>query len=77
MHTKFLTMPGDAFFGVMAEFSPVHLFILNSTTCKHSKIEILIMVMIAGDQGYYSCSSEACQDHQKLNLLTPFPSFTT
>ena len=25
---------------------------------------------------YYSSSSEACQDHQKLNSFTPFPSFT-
>ena len=25
---------------------------------------------------FYSSSSEACQDHQKLNSFTPFPSFT-
>ena len=25
---------------------------------------------------HYSSSSEACQDHQKLNSFTPFPSFT-
>ena len=29
-----------------------------------------------GDQGYYSSSSEACQDHQKLNSFTSSPSFT-
>ena len=32
--------------------------------------------LLVGDQGYYSSSSEACQDHQKLNSFTPFPSFT-
>ena len=32
--------------------------------------------LLAGDQGYYSSSSEACQNHQKLNSFTPFPSFT-
>ena len=30
----------------------------------------------SGDQGDYSCSSETCQDHQKLNSFAPFPSFT-
>ena len=32
--------------------------------------------LLSGDQGYHSSSSEACQDHQKLNSFTPFPSFT-
>ena len=32
--------------------------------------------LFSGDQGYYSSSSEACQDHQKLNSFTPFQSFT-
>ena len=39
-------------------------------------LQILSRAMFSGDQGDYSCSSEACQDHQKLNSFTPFPSFT-
>ena len=31
--------------------------------------------LLSGDQGYYSSSSEACQDHQKVNSFTPFPNF--
>ena len=30
-------------------------------------LQILPQVLLSGDQGDYSCSSEACQDHQKLN----------
>ena len=37
---------------------------------------ILSWAFVLGDQGDYSCSSEACQDNQKLNSFTPFPSFT-
>ena len=37
---------------------------------------ILSRALFSGDQGYYSSSSEACQDHQKLNSFTPFASFT-
>ena len=39
-------------------------------------LQILYSRLFSGDQGYYSSSSEACQDHQKLNSFTPFPSFT-
>ena len=33
--------------------------------------------LLSGDQGYYSCSSEMYQDHQKLDSFTPFLGFTT
>ena len=39
-------------------------------------LQILKQTLFSGNQGYYSSSSEACQDHQKLNSFTPFPSFT-
>ena len=39
-------------------------------------LHILSRALLPGDQGYYSSSSEACQDHQKLNSFTPFPSST-
>ena len=37
-------------------------------------LKILSRALFSGDQGYYSSSSEACQDHQKLNSFTPLPS---
>ena len=39
-------------------------------------LQIISRTLFSGDQGYYSSSSEACQDHQKLKSFTPFPSFT-
>ena len=39
-------------------------------------LQILSRALFSGDEGYYSSSFEACQNHQKLNSLTPFPSFT-
>ena len=41
-----------------------------------SALQTISRPLLSGDQGYYSCSSEAHQDHQKLESLTPFPSFT-
>ena len=38
-------------------------------------LQILSHALFSGDQGFYSSYSEACQDHQKLNSFTPFPSF--
>ena len=38
--------------------------------------QILSRPLLSEDQGYYSFFSEACQDHQKLDSFTPFPSFT-
>ena len=38
-------------------------------------LQILSRALFSGDQGDYSSSSEACQDHQKVNSFTPFPSF--
>ena len=32
--------------------------------------------LLSGDQGDYSCSSAACQDHPKLSSFTHFQSFT-
>ena len=39
-------------------------------------LHTLSQVLLSGDQGYYSISSRACQDQQKLNSFEPFPSFT-
>ena len=33
--------------------------------------------LLSGDQGCYSSSSEACQNHENPNSFTPFPSFIT
>ena len=36
-------------------------------------LQIISLVLFSGDEGYYSCCSEACQDHKKLNSSThPF-----
>ena len=35
-------------------------------------LQIISRALLSGHQGDYSCSSEACKDHQKLNYFTPF-----
>lgn len=35
----------------------------------------IMSLLLSGDQGDSSCSSEVCQNHQKFNSLTPFQSF--
>ena len=59
----------------------VNLFLIlfsSSSSCRSVHLlQLFSRALLSEDQGYYSCSSEACQDHQKLNSLTPFPSFTT
>ena len=37
--------------------------------------QILLRALLPEDQGDYSCSSKTCQDHQKLDSLTPFQKF--
>ena len=39
-------------------------------------LPILSRALFSGDQAYYSSSSEAFHNHQKLNSFTSFPSFT-
>ena len=39
-------------------------------------LPIFSRALLSRDHGDYSSSSEAFQDHQKLNSFTPFPSFT-
>ena len=43
---------------------------------KANLFQILSRALFSGDQGDYSYSSEACQNHQKLNSFIPIPSFT-
>ena len=43
---------------------------------KYTITLVLSWALLSRDQGFYSSSPEACQDHQKLNSFTPFPSFT-
>ena len=37
-------------------------------------LQMYSRALFSGDQGYYSCSSEACQNNQKLNAFTDLPS---
>ena len=46
-----------------------------SWRCFHL-LQILKRTLFSGHQGYYSSSSEACQDYLKLNSFTLSPSFT-
>ena len=58
---------------------PCYYFILNQVCHRWRSshlLQILSRALLSGDQGDYSSSSEACQNHQKLNSFTPFPSFT-
>ena len=51
--------------------------LLSSSSCESFHVlQIITQTFFSGDQGHYSCSSEACHNHQELNSFTPFPSFT-
>ena len=57
--------------------NPSNLFFSASFSSRTFHIlQILSPELLSGDQGYYSNSLEACQDHQKLNSITSFPCFT-
>ena len=61
--------------------SPLQKSLCHPLSYAHEKVSILQVpfldvALLSGDQGYYSCSSEACQNNQKLNSFLPFPIFT-
>ena len=50
---------------------------LNILNCKPEVETKNLGVCLRKLAGYYSCSSGACQEHQKINSHIPFPSFTS
>ena len=68
--------------GSMERDAKDHAGLHDSYRCRtqpFSKMGILTYLLLrlrSRDQGCYSCSSEACQDHQKLDSFTPFLNFT-
>ena len=57
------------------QISPTSFLLPFSWSCFHL-LHALSRALLSGDQEDHSCSSEARQNHQKLNSFTPFPSFT-
>ena len=51
-------------------------YFLNFLSNFFHLLPIVSRTLLSGDQIYYSSSTEACQDHERLNSFTPFPSFT-